>query len=292
MESLENSPSSRGLVAESSPENSSDGKRSVPSKSTLMPQVFLSLGKMTEFSHLSQSGMTSEHLRQKRIEELLMSYLEVFRVRTCRKRGKARVSRENEAGCGLRCAESLTKRVHDSSLSKTSKVSGQTASRRSGNHSLRSDTVAEAGTSMRRMSEHRIYASEHSFSRLGSGRHWTRRVTTSSSRMVEQQAARIAESVVHDAIALGHIPRTAGVLLTKVGELLPTPTVQDSENNAGRAQYLRNTYPLNVIAGGAMNPQWSEWIMGFPIGWTGLEPLEMHKFQQWLDLHGKSSIRR
>lgn len=31
-----------------------------------------------------------------------------------------------------------------------------------------------------------------------------------------------------------------------------------------------------------------EWIMGWPIGWTALEPLETGKFRQWLDLHGVS----
>jgi hypothetical protein len=29
-----------------------------------------------------------------------------------------------------------------------------------------------------------------------------------------------------------------------------------------------------------------EWLMGWPIGWTGLQPLETDKFQQWLRSHG------
>lgn len=36
------------------------------------------------------------------------------------------------------------------------------------------------------------------------------------------------------------------------------------------------------------NPAWKEWLMGWPIGWTALEPLETDRFQQWLRLHGKS----
>lgn len=39
--------------------------------------------------------------------------------------------------------------------------------------------------------------------------------------------------------------------------------------------------------GGQLNPNWVEWLMGFPIGWTDLKPLETGKFQQWLQLHGK-----
>jgi DNA (cytosine-5)-methyltransferase 1 len=41
-------------------------------------------------------------------------------------------------------------------------------------------------------------------------------------------------------------------------------------------------------AGGTLNPNWVEWLMGWPIGWTDLKPLEMGKFQRWLDLHGMS----
>ena len=29
--------------------------------------------------------------------------------------------------------------------------------------------------------------------------------------------------------------------------------------------------------GGQLNPTWVEWLMGFPLGWTDLRPLEMHK---------------
>jgi len=37
---------------------------------------------------------------------------------------------------------------------------------------------------------------------------------------------------------------------------------------------------------GQLNPPWVEWLMGWPIGWTGLKPLEMDKFQEWQSLHG------
>jgi len=36
-----------------------------------------------------------------------------------------------------------------------------------------------------------------------------------------------------------------------------------------------------------LNPGWVEWLMGWPIGWTDLKPLEMGKFQQWLNSHGR-----
>jgi hypothetical protein len=60
--------------------------------------------------------------------------------------------------------------------------------------------------------------------------------------------------------------------LTAPARTWPTPTVQDAENNAGPSQYKRNSLPLNAAIGGALNPMWVEWLMGFPLGWTALEP--------------------
>lgn len=66
----------------------------------------------------------------------------------------------------------------------------------------------------------------------------------------------------------------------------PTPTAQDAKNNGAPSQMARNTKPLNAEVGGKLNPMWVEWLMGWPIGWTGLEPLETDRFRQWLRLHG------
>ena len=35
-----------------------------------------------------------------------------------------------------------------------------------------------------------------------------------------------------------------------------------------------------------LNPDWVEWLMGWPVGWTGLEPLAMDRFHWWLRSHG------
>lgn len=51
----------------------------------------------------------------------------------------------------------------------------------------------------------------------------------------------------------------------------PTPTTQDAHNNGGPSQHTRNTPPLNAVAGGSLNPEFVEWLMGYPIGWTELE---------------------
>jgi hypothetical protein len=34
-----------------------------------------------------------------------------------------------------------------------------------------------------------------------------------------------------------------------------------------------------------LNPTWVEWLMGWPVGWTDLKPLETVRFQQWQQQH-------
>jgi hypothetical protein len=80
----------------------------------------------------------------------------------------------------------------------------------------------------------------------------------------------------------------------------PTPTKQDASNTCGPAQMERNTMPLNVEAvltggettqpsqGKQLSPMWTEWLMGWPIGWTDLQPLATDKFRLWLRLHGEN----
>src|SRR6267378_932919 len=63
----------------------------------------------------------------------------------------------------------------------------------------------------------------------------------------------------------------------------PTPTTQDAKNNGSASQLDRDA--LNVTVGGALNPAWVEWLMGWPTRWTGLEPLGMDKFRQWSSSH-------
>ena len=43
------------------------------------------------------------------------------------------------------------------------------------------------------------------------------------------------------------------------------------------------------IKGSEYSPELPEWMMGWPIGWTASEPLEMDKFQQWLRMRGAYS---
>jgi hypothetical protein len=93
----------------------------------------------------------------------------------------------------------------------------------------------------------------------------------------------------------GSVPRphwkrkpTSNYLRDEV-QRFPTPLANDAKNNCSPSAQNRNTKALNVVAGGALNPEWVEWLMGWPIGWTDLKPLAMVKFQQWCDSHGRGS---
>jgi hypothetical protein len=65
--------------------------------------------------------------------------------------------------------------------------------------------------------------------------------------------------------------QTGGTTLADAVRMWPTPTTQYAANNAGPSQYQRNSLPLNAEVGGALNPMWVEWLMGFPPHWTLVE---------------------
>lgn len=64
----------------------------------------------------------------------------------------------------------------------------------------------------------------------------------------------------------------------------PTPTVQDFKRRGpnSKQQGLSNIAPKGQ---GQLNPNWVEWLMGWPKGWTDLKLLETDKFQQWQQSH-------
>ena len=75
-------------------------------------------------------------------------------------------------------------------------------------------------------------------------------------------------------------------------KLYPTPKCQDSraalidrhKSNLGEVVHGGiETLPTKTAR---LNPNWVEWLMGWPIGLTDLKPLETAKFRSWLQLHG------
>ncbi len=93
--------------------------------------------------------------------------------------------------------------------------------------------------------------------------------------------------------------------LAETIKVWPTITAQDAKNNGGASQFQRNTKPLNVeatlhcshptqTATGAvsqptLNPAFTEWLMGWPIGWTASEPAVTGWYRWQQHMHGALS---
>ena len=77
---------------------------------------------------------------------------------------------------------------------------------------------------------------------------------------------------------------------------LPTPRASVSrqkkfyirKNAMGNLEELPSLPKYQHLSGKLINPEWMEWLMGWPIGWAALKPLGMDKFQLWRQQHSKS----
>ena len=74
----------------------------------------------------------------------------------------------------------------------------------------------------------------------------------------------------------------------------PTPRANDAEKRGnfdatnprnGLAGFVRQI-PTQSAAGGRLNPEWVEWLMGWPTGSTAFLPLEMDKYHEFTRQHG------
>lgn len=74
----------------------------------------------------------------------------------------------------------------------------------------------------------------------------------------------------------------------------PTPTGMTASGGsalckwggAGARKRLNELLPSEEV-NGALNPEWVEWLMGWPLGWTDLKPLATVRFQTWLSSRGR-----
>ena len=95
-----------------------------------------------------------------------------------------------------------------------------------------------------------------------------------------------------------------GTALSLAIQIWPTPTRRDYKGangfvrtqekllNGERAHMgqLPNAVQQSMekAIGGTLNPMWVEWLMGWPLGWTDLKPLEMGKSHSAQPQHGDS----
>ncbi len=114
---------SQVLVEEYLAANCLDGEQSVQSSGKPIQQAYCAPDKMTVFSRLSRFGMTFKPLTENLGEELSMSSVVAFHVRTLVPQEKAQELMENDQECGQKWLASFVKYDHDSSLWRTHQCS-------------------------------------------------------------------------------------------------------------------------------------------------------------------------
>lgn len=83
----------------------------------------------------------------------------------------------------------------------------------------------------------------------------------------------------------------AGLTLGVAVRMFPTPASRDWKNDGNAPSAQRRKSPclpdcVTVMAGGTatppLNPTWVCWLMGWPLGWTAMEPINSRSFRAWL----------
>jgi hypothetical protein len=89
--------------------------------------------------------------------------------------------------------------------------------------------------------------------------------------------------------------REGGTLIEAVSaRTWPTPTASASKGSSPKSLTRKDgqdrsndrlDHAVMASEGGQLNPTWVEWLMGWPLGWTDLKPLETDKFREWQQQH-------
>jgi hypothetical protein len=84
---------------------------------------------------------------------------------------------------------------------------------------------------------------------------------------------------------------SGSVGLARLLAMMPTPRKSRGFTNPTEGKERNDcltTFLLGKpVLGMRPNPEFVEWMMDWPIGWTERNPLATDKFQQWFDSHGK-----
>jgi len=271
---------SQALVEEYLGENFLDGEQSVPSNGNHIQQAYCVPDKMTKFSKLSRFGMTFKPLTESRGEELLTLYLAGFHAKTSQLQEKEMDLTEREAECGEKWHGLLARYDQDTHSWRTV----QCSLLEDLNESLQ--TLPQWGmtvggelyllpTLVQTIDENESGLLEK----------WAT-PTTMDKLPPKSEAALLREATV----ARPGRSKPAN-LRDQVSNMhrWGTPKAQDSRHalrDRGKGNLGEQVSGLHN--GGKLNPLWTEWLMGWWIGWTDLKPLEMDKFHCVQQQRGES----
>jgi hypothetical protein len=281
---------SQALVEEYLGDTSLDGEQSALSNGNNIPQAYCAPDKMTGFSRLSRFGMTYKPLTETHGKELLTLYREDFLAKTSQLQEMEMDLTENDQECGEKWHGLLAKFDQDSHLWRTV----QCSLLEDLNESLQ--TLPQWGMTV----GGELYLlptlvqniNENEF-----GLWLTPTATNISGRSQEAMEHRIKwrESSGRKTVPPGNLAEQ--IMLSgeipcvdmKKPTMWGTPKAQDSRHalrDRGKGNLGEQVSGLHN--GGKLNPLWTEWLMGWWIGWTDLKPLEMDKSHFVQQQHGES----
>ena len=241
---------SQALVEEYLLESSLDGEQSVQSNGTPMQQAYLLQDKTTSSWNHFPSGITVKHLTEQDGEELLMSYLEDFPVKTCLLPSKEEMDlMEKEVDSGEKWGGLLARLDPDLSLWRTPQCS------------LIMDSIEFL----------QIFPN---WGLMQDGALW-------------EQTQLVLPTEGNDfgwlptPVATDYMTGKLNGIEYRSKRFIRTSLTSGTEFGAKLADAFR------LMTTKALPPNFSEWMMGLPIGWTELKPVEMLKCQNVQHLHGE-----
>jgi hypothetical protein len=280
---------SQVLVEEYLGANSLDGKQFAPSSGSHTQQAFLSSDRMKAFSRLSQFGMMFKPLTDDLGEDLLTWFLVGFLVKTSAQPGKEQESKERDHPCGNTWQESSVKfdlntlswKTHQCLWEEDLQPSSLTLPKWG---MMQSGALWERTTSLLPISE-----TESGFllptptcadTTMGA-------ILNDNTKLITLKSGRMRK--------ISNQGVSGSIGLARTVAMWPTPRVKGQEcyETNGKMQKMLGNSPLirgttpEEWNGGTLNPTFAEWLMGWPLEWTGLNPLETDKFLLWLNSHGK-----
>ena len=243
----------RELEGESLEDICSGGELLQPLKSKITHAEFYCNGKLMDSYLDSLSGTTFVHSMENLGEEKSMSSRVDFPVRTLVQQEKAQDLTEKDQDSGEKWQGSFTKYNPDTSSWKTHQCSLL------GDLDEFSETWPQWGL-------------------MRDGECWEHQTLERSMKGSES-------GLLPDNKNFFHTPNTTGLdggsnsrkALKKRISNWPTPTTPTGGGNVGGSGAYKNAIKNGTHIPHSINPNLYEWLMGWPLGWTDLKPLEMDK---------------
>lgn len=300
---------SRALVEAFSGGRSSVGEPCAQLNVMDTPHRFWRNDKMMEPSLHSRFGLTCAALTADRGEELLTSFRAAFPVRTSALPGEGPGSVVPAQDSGARWPASWAKFDHNTSTWRTHQFSLL------GGLELFSATWPRSGL-MRHGECYPLKTLEHRTSANASGS-WPTPCTPNGGRVnkatdiatkgqrpdgrkvqisLESAAKSWGTPIANDGVKNGAISSDPRNRLAGQAKAWGTPTTRDHKDSGNCSNVPENgllgrmakSFAGKTASPGSLSPEFHLWLMGWPTGWTALEPLEMDKYHLWLQRHGVS----